>query len=135
MGWNYDDYQFDPVITDLSELLGRLQQVPTRTRQLLVVIVERAGKAGTLSRSSTVPLAEIQTACGLKSHDLAGQLRILKRYGIAQYDRSAADYSEEIHLHTVSGPWDFWTDLRKYCKATGHSLDEFIIGLRFDLLD
>ncbi|MCA9123962.1 MAG: hypothetical protein H6822_20400 [Planctomycetaceae bacterium] len=135
MGWNYDDYQFDPVLTDLAELLGRLQQVPARSRQLLVVIVERVGKAGTLSGSSTVPLAEIQTACGLESQDLADQLRILTRYGIARYDRSAADFSQEIQLHTLNGPWDFWTDLKKYCKATGHSLDEFIIGLRFDLLD
>ena len=135
MGWDYEDYQYEPVLAEVAGLLGRLQQVPTRTRQLLISIVTRAGKAGTLGRNGSVPLAEIQMACGLDPSDLADQIRILDRYLIAFYDRSAVDYSEEICLRTLEGPWDFWTDLKTFCKNTGHSLDEFIVGLRFDLLD
>lgn len=135
MGWNYEEYQFAPTLADLTDLLGRLRQVPTRTRQLLVAIVERTRKTDSQSRSSTVSHSEIATACSLESHDLANQLTILKQYGIVQCDRSLIDYSEEIQLQTLSGPWDFWSELKEYCTATGHSLDEFIIDLRFNLLD
>jgi hypothetical protein len=135
LGWNYEDYQFNPVLNDLAELLGRLKQVPERTRQLLIVIVDRAVKADIFSGSSIVSLAEIQTACNLESQDLEDQLRILSRYGIARIDGSTADVNNVIRIDALNGPWDFWTDLKTYCKATGHSLEEFIISLRFDLLD
>ena len=39
-----------------------------------------------------------------------------------------------VITHTLNG-WPFWRDLRAFCTKTGLIPAEFIVDLRFDLLD
>ncbi len=135
-GWDANPEQVASEVEEVAELLTRLREVPVRTRQLLISIVRRAGKGNSSSGCSTVPFTEIVTACSLEPSDVYDQVKILDRYRIAYHDYSAADNTEEICLRMIGqGPWDIWTEIKEFCAKTGHTLDEFIIGLRFGLLD
>lgn len=135
MGWDFEKEQVAVTLESVKELVDRLRQIPIRTREILVSIAQRARSAGRSSHSIHVPFVEVVTACNLEPKDVYEQIQILERYRIGCYERSAEDYTEEIHLYCLEGPWNIWTDLQSYCKASDIPVHEIIVNLRFDLLD
>ena len=135
LGWKITSEQRAARLEALSELIHNLRRVPIRTRQLLIVLIERT------LYDSTVRHHEIREACDLDDHTVFEHVDTLKRYELVE-----ADYQEapdaEISVHGLwnremddSSGWAFWDELVEFCEKTGATLDDFVIELRFNLLD
>ena len=117
----------------ISELVSNLQKLPRRTREILVSIVRRCEDASFGNGYGSLPLIEIVNACNLSRREANQQLQVMEKYGIAKLD----DDTGRIMLWCIGedGTWDFWSDLRAFCGKTGTALSEFVVDLKFDLLD
>jgi hypothetical protein len=118
----------------ITDLIARLHKVPTRTRQFLASIVRRSNEPECgISSSGSVLATEIAEACDLSYPEAASQIQILDKYRIAGLDEDTAC----IDLWSIgeNGDWDFWSELREFCEASGISIEEVVVDLRFDLLD
>jgi hypothetical protein len=136
-GQEHDAEENESCSREIAKLVTRLQKLPRRTRELLVSIVRRCEKASFGNGYGWLPFIEVVHACNLTEREVYEQLKILDRYRVAQHDTHPSDDSDMILLWCIGedGTWDFWASLRAFCEKTGHTLEEFIIDLRFDLLD
>jgi len=114
----------------LLPMLERFRLLAPETRGVLLVIVERGQEhPGDLS----CPLHEIEQVTRTDRVMLEQHIATLERYGIAALEGTNAQMPNVI-THTLNG-WPFWRDLRAFCTKTGLIPAEFIVDLRFDLLD
>jgi hypothetical protein len=120
----------------LKEMIEKVRRVPIGTRELLAVIVERSG-------GRSVRHHEIRDACELRDEDVYAHVMTLAKYELVQADYQEAP-NAEISMGSLwtrredlgcDGDWIFWEDLLAFCEKTGTELSEFVINLRFDLLD
>lgn len=131
--WNLTGDEVALSAEDLNALLERLRKIPSPARELLSVIVSKAGTAG-IDRNH-VSLHELRLACALEQEILSELCQILDKYGFicdAGYD----DYGHSrIFLFDLGSGWRVWDDFRIFADAGHATLHELIVELNFSLLD
>jgi hypothetical protein len=138
--WNLPDKEREERVTLLAEMIEKFRRVPLRSRQLFAIILERAEWAHNQD-CSVVAHNEIREACGLSNVKVIEHVVVLKKYKLVE-----ADYHEfrnpDISVgrlwggkyHLLYG-WTCWEDLKEFCGKVGIPLTDFIVELRFNLLD
>lgn len=134
-GWIEHPEQIPESIEEISRLISHLIDVPIPTRELFTQIIHRDSE-----EYGGAQWAEIRDACNLSDSQLNEQLKILEKYGLVKIN-----YIEEENI-TYIVPLDltegdlftseiYWTALKEFSKVYGNRLSDFIVRLRFDLLD
>ncbi len=138
--WDLPAKECEERITLLEEMVEKFRRVPLRSRQLFAIILERAEWTDHKD-SSVVAHNEIREACGLTNAKVIEHVSVLEKYTLLH-----ADYHEyrnpDISVDRIWGGkfhrecgWMFWEDLKEFCSETGIPLTDFVIHLRFNLLD
>ena len=118
----------------LNSLIGKLVDTPIETRYLLAIMVTRSFD-DRLGRS-LVPLHEIEAVTGKDSSFLVKHIEILNRRGVlseADIDEYRRPYCE-LYGDFNSG-WNYWRDIRDFCKKTGEALEKICVELDFSIFD
>jgi hypothetical protein len=114
----------------LLPMLARLRLVAPDTRAVLLVVVERGSELG---GDLSCPLHEVEQVTSIDREALREHVATLERYGLVSVEIASEDMPSVL-TQTLEG-WPFWRDLRAYCAKTGLTAREFLVELRFDLLD
>jgi len=126
------------LIERFNQFADQLSKLPISTREILVILVERADEydLGSSSQGMRVLPSEIEFVTGLKRKQLKDHLDILKQHQFASIITCEDDGTEVeyIFLYHKSGINE-WLDIKEYCTKTGIPLAEIIENLRFHLLD
>lgn len=120
----------DEMLLPMLESLGKL---PVDTRGVLLVVVERGEPYG---GDIGLPFHELEHATGADADLLSRHVETLRRYSIARMDDEWRENDVLMWVATwdLDG-WPFWRSLKDYSRDTGLALEDFIMELRFDLLD
>jgi hypothetical protein len=114
----------------LHPMLERLRLLAPETRSVLLVVLERGSERG---GDLSCPLHEIEQVTRTDRQTILEHVATLERYAIGSID-SVKDEMPNVVTQTLDG-WPFWRDLRAFCHKTGRAPREFVLDLRFDLLD
>lgn len=136
LGWGHSADELAFTREELMDMVVRVQKLPIRTRQLLVVVISRLGRH-TLSNNrydydDRIPFREIAEAANLDDHYLLEHGDILAKYDIGLV---SSDHGRIIRLKFCKSGWYLWGDLIEFCRRTGDPLRSIIVDLKFNLLD
>lgn len=118
----------------LNKLLSSLIDLPIETRFLLSIMVSRSfmNKWGECS----VPLHEIELATGKDSSYILQQIDILKRRNlISEPEIDEYNCPFCILLGDSETGWNYWNDIREYCKKSNIAINNIFVKLDFSLFD
>lgn len=118
----------------LNKLLSNLIDLPIETRFLLSIMVSRSfeNKWG----SCSVPLHEIESATGKDSSYILQQIDILKRRNlISEPEIDEYNCSFCILFGDCETGWNYWNDIREYCKKSNIPTNNIFVNLDFSLFD
>lgn len=132
--WGLSDDQLRECYGDFDDFQQRLQQLPPQTRQLLLVLVSRAGKPNGARKFMSVPHDEICRACNITNQELISHIATLERYQFAFSDHEDM-LQPVVSLRPLKHDWPVWQDLKRFCEATGVPLKDIVVEMRLDLLD
>jgi hypothetical protein len=114
----------------------KIQRLPIRTRQVLVVIVSRLQRNPRPNDwyvfDDRVLFREIAEATNLADHVLVEHVEILTKYKVGVLE---GEPSRAIRLYRSDTDWDYCGDLNEFCRRTGEPLRSLLVDLKFDLLD
>lgn len=118
----------------LNNLLGALIDIPIETRALLSIMVSRS--VSTAWGDCSVPLHEIEAATGRDSSYILRQIDILKRRNLI----SIPDEDEYGCFFCVlygdhESGWNYWSDIKEYCKIKNIQIRTILVDLDFSLFD
>jgi hypothetical protein len=130
LGWGVGANELAGSIEMLTPMLDRLSDVPRAARDVLLITLQRGDETADGLR---VPLPELRQVTNLAKRALIEYVETLARYRLANFHE---DFDGNLFVETrnVDG-WPFWRDLVAYCRATDIPLSDYVIDLRFDLLD
>jgi hypothetical protein len=117
-------------IAGLEPLFENLRQTPRAVRDVLLIVLQRGDET---YEGVRVPFHELKQVTGLGGQRLTEYVKTLERYHLAGFFEDSDD-TLVVETMTVDG-WPFWKDLVAYCKQTDSGLEEFVVDLKFDLLD
>lgn len=130
LGWGHTlEENRSTVDSLLRPTLEKLAHTPRAPRKLLQVIIERGGDYPDNSLAVSYP--ELQQATELPRQELSDLLHTLENAGLIGIDEDTPPF---VVVRALDG-LPFWRDLRHYAKAKRLFIDDFLIDLRFDLLD
>jgi hypothetical protein len=139
LGWNHSADELAVCIEDVHWVSSRIQRLPIRTRQLLVVMTMRLKRIALRNGwryDQDVPIREIAEACDLPRETVVEHIEIMRRYGLANgYQDDEPPYLDKAKLHESPCESFVFGDLREFHRRTGVSLYSILVDLRFDLLD
>jgi DNA-binding MarR family transcriptional regulator len=123
------------ILKRLHEFSNRLARLPTRTRELIVVIAERSQRPAGINMSSVVSVSELQHVTELSTTDLVQQIAMLDKSGLVR-ESFPDDFGQAtVELTGMGRDWPNWDDLLHVTKKHGIALRDIVVNLRFDLLD
>lgn len=114
---------------DLNSVLSRLAELPKRSRELLVVLVKRAHANRSSSYSHKISIQEVVNATGEKWADVLKELKVLDDHNFIMGE------DDTIYLRAWADCWDVYDEVKRFCDEYKISLEDIVVGLRFDLLD
>lgn len=134
LGYNCTDEENVENSKVLNGLLNKLVEVPIETRFLLAIMVNRS--FSDILGYCNVPLHEIELAICKDSSYILLQIDILKRRGLIS-EPDADEYGCPFCLlyGDFETGWNYWNDIREFCKITGISTNEICVNLNFSLFD
>lgn len=118
----------------LNTLISKLMDVPIETRSLLAIMVTRS--FNDMLGGCVVPLHEIEAATGKDSSFLIKHIDILNRRGVIS-EPDTDEYGRpfcNLYGDFESG-WNYWGDIRDFCKKTGNSISKIFNDLDFSVFD
>lgn len=129
LDWNLNQEQLAEANEDLYDFGKRLERIPTESRQLLTIMVERS------NQRNEVPILEVEHVCRLTEYRLSGLLALLERHNFITGVYLDENKHPWVDLRDLPNGWPIWEDLRNFCEKAGVSLHEIIVELRFDVFD
>jgi hypothetical protein len=121
-------------LLELREVADRLAKVPMQSRELFLIMLNRA-KPKPPYDSLEVSVPDIQQATRMIANELRESIAVLNQHNlIAEGDRDDAG-AETIGIRSLKSHWPVWSDIRNFCKAGGLDLSQLIIDLNFSVLD
>ncbi len=121
----------------VTAFLKKARLVPQTERDFMLNVINRAIR---LDRSSDgdilVHVDDIRSAFGISHSKIKTLGEALERYGVGDVDLYRVGDRDEHHVR-VSNPSDFvtWFDINEFCDKSGDTLQDFVIDLKFGLLD
>lgn len=118
----------------LNGLIDKLMDVPIETRHLLAIMVARSFNDNL--GGCVVPLHEIEAATGKNPVFIREHIEILNRRELISKpdtDEYGLPYCN-IYGDFDSG-WNYWGDIRDYCKKIGESTTKICVDLQFSVFD
>ncbi len=121
----------------IKEFLERAGRVPQTEREFMLGVIKRAIKLDASNDGEvSVHVDDIISALSVSQYKLKQLGAALERLGVGDVTDVGTPRGDEWHAR-VWNPSDFltWFDLSAFCDKSGNSLDEFVIHLKFGLLD
>ena len=118
----------------LNGLIDKLVDVPIETSYLLAIMVTRS--FDDMLGGCMVPLHEIEAATGKEPSFILNHIEILNRRGVIS-EPDTDEYGRpfcNLHGDFDSG-WNYWGDIRDYCKKTGVQITKICVDLNFSVFD
>ncbi len=119
----------------VEAFIKKMESVPEDERKFMASVIRRAFK---LKRASVcVHVDDIKSAFKIGHAKIKSLGDALKRYGVGSVDLAATiNDRDEPHV-MLRDPSDYvtWSDIVQFCTASGHDLDDFVLRLKFGLLD
>ncbi|MES0032079.1 hypothetical protein [Mesorhizobium sp. M0040] len=122
---------------EVKEFLERAAKVPPTERDFMLGVIKRAIKLnGSNEEEVSVHVDDVRSALSVGHHKLTQLGASLERLGVGDVTDVGTSRGDEWHAR-VWNPSDYltWFDISNFCSNTGHSLDEFVVHLKFGLLD
>lgn len=119
----------------VSAYIARMKVVPDAERQFMLAIIKRALKLGT--GGMIVHVDDVKSALGLGHTRIKAMGDALSRYSVGDVDLYGTDRgTDEPHVG-IRDPSDYltWVEIAEFCDKTGVPLDDFVLRLKFGLLD
>ena len=119
----------------VATYVDRLSKVPDAVRHFMLAVIRRAIKLDKHD-SILVHVDDLMTALDVSSGKLNTMGSALKRYSIGDLDEYSTNDGDEHHI-MVRNPSEYvsWYDIDRLCDETGDTLEDFVLWLKFGLLD
>jgi len=121
-------------LAEMHTMIARLGKVPTPSRQLFEVLVNRShGASFGPGFEASVP--DIQQATNLSTNEFLECLSILKRHGLTQ-EGGVDDFNTAlISIRSLPSGWNLWQDFKIFAEKNESDLAQLIVDLDFSVLD
>jgi len=131
--WKLSDEEHDEVLTELTEIIDNLSNVPIPSREFFLILVRR-GEDGGFNADLQCSVGVIKQATGLNNDELRECFGILDNAGFT-FDNDHDDMGiQQVGIAKAPSDWTLWSDLRKFCKKQGIDLAVMIVNLDFSSL-
>jgi len=119
----------------VAAYVASMQVVPDAERHFMLAVIKRAIKLDARF-GVNVPVIDLRNALGISANKLRTMGDALDRYGVGRIDLSGTPSGEE-YCFWIREPSEYitWFDLFRFCEKAGIMLDEFVLRLKFGLLD
>jgi hypothetical protein len=119
----------------VSAYVAKMTVVPDAERQFMLAIIKRALKLG--KDAVVVHVDDVKSALSVGHNKIKTMGDALSRYGVGDVDLYATDIGTDEHHVGIRAPSDYltWAEIAEFCDKTGVSLDDFVLRLKFGLLD
>lgn len=119
----------------VTAYVTRMQVVPDAERVFMLAVIKRAIKLDARF-GVNVPVTDLRNAIGISQNKLRTMGDALERYGVGRIDLSGTATGDD-YCFWIREPSDYitWFDLSRFCDRVGILLDEFVLRLKFGLLD
>ncbi|MEY9142059.1 hypothetical protein [Bradyrhizobium elkanii] len=121
----------------VKSFLSKARLVPQTERDFMLNVINRAIRLNRSSEGTVlVHVDDIRSAFGIGPTKLKNLGDALARYGVGDVDLYGVGDTDEYHVR-VSNPSDYvtWFDINDFCGKSGATLQDFVVDLRFGLLD
>jgi hypothetical protein len=119
---------------ETDDFLKKMALVPDEERQFMVSLIRRAIKLRATSVSVDVDDVKNVFKIGYTKIKKIGEA--LDRYRVGSVDEVGTRDGNRYHV-MIQDPSDHltWFEINEFCEVSGHDLDEFVLRLKFGLLD
>ena len=142
LGWEYAEEDLAEALKDAKWAFAAISSLPKSTRQLLNIIVERLEELPSRKRSwkgyrysEDVLLFLLSEVTKIEEPKLQRHIELMQGYGLVSFWEQMWDFEARVSVRDFPEAMMSFADLREYCKRTGIPTEEFVVNLRFDLLD
>jgi len=121
----------------IKTFLKRARLVPQTERDFMLNVINRAIRLnGSSDGSVLVHVDDIMSAFGIGVTKLKNLGKALERYSVGDLDLYGSGGPDEYHVR-IGNPSDYltWFDINEFCNKSGATLQEFVVDLKFGLLD
>lgn len=121
----------------VERFLEKATKVPAYERAFMLSLIKRAIKLNDCSDGEvSVHVDDVSSALSIGHSKLKQLGASLERLGVGDVTDVGTSRGDEWHARVYS-PSDYltWFDIDEFCSKAGYSLDEFVIYLRFGLLN
>ena len=120
----------------VKHFIKNLAKVPERERTFMLGVIKRAIKLGEYDSEVSVHVDDIVSALSVTPVKLKQLGDALERLNVGDITDVGTSLGDEWHIR-VFNPSDYmtWFDISDFCKKSGHTLDEFVVYLKFGLLN
>lgn len=133
-----DDVDADQAIerrTEIAAYLKRIRLVPDAQRSFILAVINRALKLG--QDRMVVPTDDLKSAVTGVTHSKLQKMRTaLNRYEVGDLDLYGVG-GEDQYCVKIREPSDYvsWASISRFCDLSGARLEDFVIDLKFGLLE
>lgn len=120
---------------EVAAYIKLISKVPDAERRFMLAAIKRAIKLQQHDRI-LVHVDDVMSALGVSGAKLKALGSALDRYGVGDLDLYGVGDRDEYHV-MIRDPSDYlsWFDVDRFCRKTGAKLDDFVLDLKFGLLD
>ncbi|MCP3018633.1 hypothetical protein [Cupriavidus basilensis] len=99
-------------------------------------IIRRAMKLDRNDGRVCVHVDDVKSAFKIGHAKIKSLGDALERYSVGSIDLASVGERDEYHV-IIYDPSDYvtWADIVRFCEEGGHGLEDFVLRLKFDLLD
>jgi hypothetical protein len=121
----------------VAKYLKNLARVPDTERDFMLSVIKRAIKLESDHHGAvSVHTDDVSSSFKIDHTELKRLGAALERFHVGDISDVGMDYDPQYHVGIYNPSDDLtWFDINEFCSKTGHSLDEFVIHLKFGLLD
>lgn len=121
----------------VSAFIDNLSKVPDADRHFMLAVIKRAIKLDfTVDGEISVHIDDVMNALSIGGSKLKKLGESLKRLGVGEVTEVGTKQGDEWHVCVV-WPSEYltWFDIDEFCNQKGYTIEDFVIYLKFDLLD
>ena len=120
----------------IASYLDQIRKVPDPERDFMLGVIKRAVKLDD-AVSILVHVDDIRNALQIPATRLKNLGKALERYGVGDVDLYGTSRGEDEPHVMVRDPSDYvsWFTIARFCDKTDASLEDFVMQLKFGLLD
>lgn len=121
----------------VSAFLTKAGLVPQTERDFMLNVINRAIRLDhSYNGVVLVHINDIRSAFNIEYSEINALGKALERYGVGDVDLNGGDGGDEYHVK-ISNPSEYlsWFDISYFCDQTGTALENFVVDLKFGLLD